>query len=186
MQYKTLHYLGVLVLISPLMSCKQYSVSLNNNVVYSPIPLFKDFTIADSHLRTCVEQTINDKRATKAEDITQLNCSNAGISNLAGIETFYAIEQLNLEENALGSVSPLAALGRLKVLNLRKNNLTNAEPLLHLLHLRTLDISDNKNLACGDIQQVLANFHAGAGHVRQELNSPLKSPLIHATLQGFC
>lgn len=148
-----------LLLTATLLGCKTYSVSVNNNVVYLPPSLFKDFTITDTHLRDCVEQSIVDNHVTKAEDLKQLNCSNAGISSLAGLETFHAIEQLNLAENSIANIAPLSKLGQLRVLILRKNNLTTAEPLLNLLHLRELDISDNGKLACGDIQQVLANFH---------------------------
>ena len=151
-----------LFIISSLAACKNYAVKVNDNVVYTPPSLFKDFTIGDVHLRDCVQQTIIDAQITKPEDLKQLNCSHAGIASLAGLEIFHEIEQLNLAENALMTVPQLSNLGQLKVLILRKNNLTNAEPLLHLLHLTELDISENKNLACGDLKQLLANFHKGA------------------------
>ncbi|RYZ97584.1 MAG: leucine-rich repeat domain-containing protein [Moraxellaceae bacterium] len=141
--------------------CKTYSLSVNNNVVYTPPSLFKDFTIADARLRACVEQTILDKQITKAEDLKQLNCSHAGVNSLAGLEKFHAIEQLNLAENALQSVAPITNFSQLKVLILRKNNLTSAEPLLHLLALREVDLSENAKLACNDLKQVAANFHKG-------------------------
>jgi len=156
-----LKHFGALMLAALLVGCKTYSVSLNNNVVYVPPSLFKDFSIADAHLRDCVEQTIVDNKISKAEDLKQLNCSHAGINNLAGLEKFYAIEQLNLAENNLVNVAQISNLGLLKVLILRKNNLTNAEPFLHLLHLKELDVSDNEKLPCHDLQQMLANFHQG-------------------------
>jgi Leucine-rich repeat (LRR) protein len=150
-----------LLIITLIAGCKTYSVSLNNNVVYTPASLFKDFVIDDAHLRNCVEQTIIDEKITKADDLKQLNCSHAGISSLAGLEKFHQIEQLNLAENALQSIAPLSNFSQLRVLILRKNNLTNAEPLLHMLALRELDISDNAKLSCGDLKQVAANFHQG-------------------------
>jgi len=150
-----------LMLAALITGCKNYSVSLNDNVVYTPPSLFKDFAIADSHLRACVEQTIIDNRITKAEELKQLNCSHAGIASLAGLEKFYSIEQLNISENALQSIAPLSNFSQLKVLILRKNNLTNAEPLLHMLALQELDISENAKLTCGDIKQFAANAHQG-------------------------
>lgn len=150
-----------LIIISTLLSCNNYSVSLNDKVVYTPPELFKDFIIADTHLSDCVTQTILDNHITKAEQLKQLNCSHAGISNLAGLEKFSAIEQLNLAENAITSINALSNLAQLQVLILRKNNVTNAEPLLHLLHLRELDISENEKLGCGELKQVLANFRKG-------------------------
>lgn len=147
--------------IAGLVSCKNYSLSVNDNLVYTPPSLLTQFTIADERLRTCVEQTILDKHISKAEDLKQLNCSSAGITSLAGLETFTAIEQLNLSENNLTSAAQLSHLTRLSQLSLRKNNLTSAEPLLHLLHLKILDIAENKNLSCGDLQQLIGNFHKG-------------------------
>ena len=158
MHNKLLTLLPPFLLTIFLSACKDYSVSLNQKVVYSPAPVFTQFTINDGHLHDCVEQTIADLRITKAEELKQLNCSHAGITNLAGLEVFTAITQLNLSENALTNISQLSNLTRLEVLILSKNNLTSAEPLLHLLHLKTLDIAENKNLACGDLQQLRANF----------------------------
>lgn len=150
-----------LFLVCLIVGCKTYSLSVNNNVVYTPPSLFKDFAISDAHLRACVEQTILDNQISKAEDLKQLNCSHAGINSLAGLEKFHAIEQLNLAENALQTVAPITNFSQLKVLILRKNNLTSAEPLLHLLALREVDISENAKLTCGDLKQLAANFHQG-------------------------
>jgi hypothetical protein len=161
MYSKSLSAIGGLLLVSMIAGCKSYSVSLNNNVVYTPPSLFKDFVIADAHLRACVEQTIIDNHISKAEDLKQLNCSHAGISSLSGLEKFYSIEQLNLSENTLQSIAQLSNFSQLKVLILRKNNLTSAEPLLHMLALRELDISDNAKLACGDVKQFAKNAHQG-------------------------
>jgi Leucine-rich repeat (LRR) protein len=161
MHSKSLYKICGLFLFSLIAGCKTYSLSVNNKVVYTPPSLFKDFSIADEHLRACVEQTILDNQITKAENLKQLNCSHAGINSLAGLEKFHAIEQLNLAENALQSVIPITNFSQLKVLILRKNNLTSAEPLLHLLALREVDISENTKLGCGDLKQLTANFHQG-------------------------
>lgn len=161
MHSKSLSKFCALFIIANLAACKNYSVSLNDNRIYTPPTLFKAFTISDVHLHDCVEQTIADKHITKAEDLKQLTCSHAGITNLAGLEKFSAIEQLDLSENALVAVPQLINLTQLQGLFLRKNKLTSAEPLLHLLHLRELDISENNNLICRDVKQLLANFNKG-------------------------
>jgi hypothetical protein len=159
MHSKFQYIIGGFFLAAVITGCKNYSINLNNKTVYTPPPLFKDFAIADLHLRTCVEQTIVDQHITKANDLKQLNCSHAAIASLTGLEKFYAIEQLNLSENALQSIAALTNFSELQVLILRKNNLTNAEPLLHMLALRELDISENAKLACGDIKQFSSNSH---------------------------
>lgn len=156
--WKSLGIFLVVLSVSLIAGCKNYSVSLNNNVVYTPPSIFKDFAIADANLRACVEQTILDKRISKAEDLKQLNCGHAGIASLAGLEKFYAIEHLNLAENAIQSIAPITNISTLKVLILRKNNLTNAEPLLHLMALQEVDVSENGNLVCRDLKQLANNF----------------------------
>lgn len=167
MRSKHFKSICAILLTSSLVSCNKYAVSVNNKVVYMPPHLFNDFAISDVHLRTCVEQTISDNHITAAGDLKQLNCSNAGIVNLSGLDIFYAIEQINLAENAISSITPLSKLSALHSVILRKNQLTSAEPLLHLLHLRDLDISENEKLACGDLKQLVNNFHSG------ELNATL-------------
>lgn len=174
MQTKYLYAIIGLGLASIIAGCKSYSVSVNNNVVYTPPSLFKDFAIADARLRACVEQTIVDNNISKAEDLKQLNCSHAGINSLTGLEKFYAIEQLNLAENSLQSIVPITNFSKLKVLILRKNNLTSAEPLLHLLALREVDISENAKLGCRDVKQLATNFQQG--DLKLQENLKLKVP----------
>lgn len=148
------------LLISLLMSgCKNYSVSVNDNMVYVPPSIFKDFKIADQQLFDCVQQTIYDAHITRAEDLSTLNCSNAGIKSLQGLEKFFALKELNLADNQLTDITTLGSLGRLEIVKLSGNNIKNAAPLLHLLHLKTLDIRDNSALDCKDLPQLIANYN---------------------------
>ncbi|MEN0038814.1 MAG: leucine-rich repeat domain-containing protein, partial [Cellvibrio sp.] len=105
--------------------CKNYSVSVNENVVYMPPSIFKDYQLADSLLHDCVEQTIYDLRITKAEDLTRLNCSNAGIKSLAGLDKFFALTELNLADNQLADITEIGKLGRLEKLFLTNNKIKN-------------------------------------------------------------
>jgi len=146
-----------ILLSTAISSCKTYSISVNNNLVYTPPPLFKDFAIEDTHLRECVEQTIIDNHITNAFELTQLNCSHAGIRSLSGLETFSSIATLNLADNNIQSIAALTNMSQLRILILRENELTSAEPTLHLLQLQELDIAANDKLACNDIKQLQAN-----------------------------
>ena len=114
--------------------CKNYSVSVNENVVYTPASIFKDYQLADTQLHACVEQTIVDLHITRAEDLTRLNCSNAGIASLIGLSKFFALKELNLADNQLADISEIGQLGRLEKLVLANNNIKDSAPLLHLLH----------------------------------------------------
>ena len=135
-----------------------YSVSVNDNVVYTPEPLFADYQIADDNLRRCIEQTIADKKITSASQLTFLNCSSAGIANLAGLERFDGLEELYLASNQLKTVAPLNKLTRLKTLVLRENQLMSVAPLLGLLKLVQLDLEKNSHLDCTDVNQLAMNM----------------------------
>jgi Leucine-rich repeat (LRR) protein len=139
--------------------CKNYSVSVNENVVYTPPSIFKDYQIADAQLRDCVEQTIYDLHVTSAEDLTRLNCSNAGIKSLAGLDKFFALKELNLADNQLADISEIGKLGRLEKLVLSNNQIKNPAPLLHLLHLNQLHLDKNPSLTCKDLQQLQQNLN---------------------------
>lgn len=135
-----------------------YAVNVNNKTVYTPPSIFKNYKISDQNLHNCVEQTIFDKHITRAEELTQLNCSNAGIKSIAGLETFFALKELNLAENNIADVQTLSKLGQLTKLILRKNELTETEPLLHLVHLSELDLSDNPISQCNNLAQIKNNY----------------------------
>ncbi len=140
-----------------IMGCKNYSISVNDNTVYTPAPLFTNYQLADAKLKDCVEQTIADSNITKVEDLKRLNCSNAGISSLDGLDKFFALTELNLANNRLTNISSLAKLGRLEVLTLKNNQIKDPVPLLSLLHIQSLDVSQNP-MSCKDLYQLHSNL----------------------------
>lgn len=157
MHSKALWKLNGLIIILLISACG-YSVSVNERVVYTPAPLFDDYSITDQRLADCVLQTITDLKITKASDLKRLNCSNAGIHSLAGLEVFTGLEELNLAQNSVQSLSELTPMTQLKVLILSGNMLKNVAPLLSLLKLQTLDLNENNQLACADILQLEKNW----------------------------
>lgn len=140
-----------------LFGCKNYSVSVNDKTVYTPASLFDNYQLADAKLKDCVEQTIYDLHITKAEELTRLNCSNAGITSVEGLDKFFALTELNLANNRLTDIGGIAKLGRLEVLILKNNQIRNPAPLLNLLHIQSLDVSENP-MACKDLYQLSKNL----------------------------
>lgn len=140
-----------------LSACTGYSVSVNDNPVYNPPTLFTDFRLVDSALHDCVQQTIEDRQITQASQLTQLNCSSAGIETLEGISAFPALRAISLKDNAITDLSYLKPLSRLEILLLEDNDVKSAAPLLTLLRLEELELSGNTSLACGDAQQLKDN-----------------------------
>lgn len=101
--------------------CADYEFSVNDKLVYTPLPLFSDFLLADPALQTCVSQTISDEKITSAELLERLNCSHAGIQSVEGLDGFTHLKVLNLGHNKLRDVGSLSLLPQLQQLNLFGN-----------------------------------------------------------------
>lgn len=149
--------IAALCLTISAVGCSKYSLTLNDGVVYSPAPLFKDYNITDQNLRNCVAQTIIDREIKSAQQLQRLVCTSAGIESLAGLDTFKQLRQLNLNSNALQDLDSLAGLSKLEILDVSDNSIEDASALLKLLSLKRLNIEQNTALKCADIEQ-LANF----------------------------
>ncbi len=128
--------------------CADYAVTFNDRTLYTPPALFRDFSLDDEALRECVTQHIIDSEITSAEGLTLLDCSRAGISDLAGLELFTGLTRVRLSGNAVEDVTPLAAATGLELLLLANNRISDATPLFALEALEHLDLSGNDRLTC--------------------------------------
>jgi Leucine-rich repeat (LRR) protein len=146
LQRYSFHLLVLSLLI--LSSCQGYDVTLNDRVVYTPAPLFNDFAVVDKALHTCLAETINAESITSVGQLTELNCSHAGIASLDGIATFTALVSLRLSSNDIRNLVEVAKLADLRELYLDDNRIVDPVPLYQLTQLRDLDISKNPSLQC--------------------------------------
>jgi Leucine-rich repeat (LRR) protein len=120
------------LLLSACSSLKDYDVTLNDRVVYSPRPLAVDPAVVDPALADCIAQTLADQAIKSPDKLTDLNCSNAGIARLDGIGVYRRLRQLGLAGNALQSVAPLAGLAELTLLDLSDNSALDCSTLTDL------------------------------------------------------
>jgi hypothetical protein len=132
-------------------ACADYQFTVNERVVYSPEPLFAEFDITDKALRDCVKQHIADGSVRNAQQLLELNCSHAGISDLAGLEAFTALQQLHLASNSITQLAPLATLAELSSVNLKENQVKSLLPLRGLEKLKYLNVTSNPPLVCGEL-----------------------------------
>jgi len=146
----------VCLTLSLVAACGSYDLTINEKLVYTPKPLFSDYSVTDPALQSCLELTIQDSKSSSASDLEILNCSHAGIAELAGIETFSGITRLKLSSNGLDNISALAALSNLEVLLLDNNQIVDLRPLLALRVLRELDLSANPQLLCSSANGLIA------------------------------
>ena len=116
-------------------ACSSYDFTINEKLVYSPKPLFSDYSATDPALHSCLEQSIAEQKASSAADLQILNCSHAGVTELEGLAVFTGI-------------SELAALPYLEVLHLENNQIVDLRPLLELHALRELRVSGNPGIQC--------------------------------------
>jgi internalin A len=140
------HLLGLFLLL--LSACQGYDVKVNDTVVYRPEPLFSDFEVADDALYNCLRQAIVDNGVRAPEQLEALNCSHAGILDLAGLATFSGIRALRLSSNRIRNLVEIGSLTGLEELYLEDNAIVDPVPLYKLDGLRHLDLSGNTALQC--------------------------------------
>lgn len=148
--------LGATALALVLAGCMGYDYKLNERVVFQGPRLFVDYAIADEHLRACVAQAISDNRITRPEALEDLNCSQAGITSLAGLEVFTGLRRLGLDGNAISDLAPLYPLRQLELLHLRGNRITALDARLCQGTAKRIALAGNEALACADIAKLQA------------------------------
>ena len=131
--------------------CSDYSITVNDNLLYTPPSIFTDFKLPDRSLQQCIDDTINDEYLTSAEQLSRLYCTKRNISSLDQMEIFPNLKQVGLADNNLTDISPLAQLHHLEQINLKGNNIKDATPLKKISTLQFVDLSDNPNLNCGSV-----------------------------------
>jgi len=140
-----------------LTACQSYDFKVNDKVVYTPQPLFKDFDTPDQALRTCLEQAITDGAVTVSNQLSSLNCSHAGIEDLDGLASFARMKTLRLSSNSIRNLVEIGTITTLEELYLDNNKVIDPVPLYQLSALRHVDLSGNPDLQCprsGGLAQV--------------------------------
>lgn len=149
----------LLLTVSLLLSaCKGYQYTFNETVVRSPTPLYTDFQVADPNLKNCLDQALQDILATAPDQLTQLNCSHAGIETLEGLQVFHKLQKINLSHNNLSDIKALGLMGQIELLLLSDNQLESVTEILTLPKLQRLDLSNNPHMRCTDARQLQKNY----------------------------
>ena len=146
--------IGFTLLGAMLSACGDYRLSVNDTILYTPEPPFSEYTIADEHLRQCVEQTIRDQVIPAASQLEELNCSHAGITDLVGLEVFAGLIRLKLSSNKISSISPLFDMQRLAELQLDGNELISLGGIYQMVNLTYLNVAGNDQLACSELENL--------------------------------
>lgn len=78
-----------------------------------------------------------------SSDVTSLDLSRHGITDISALSACENLTTLNLSGNYISDLTPLMDIPGLQVLNLSSNNITDLRPLMGLTSIRTLDVSAN-------------------------------------------
>ena len=143
-----------------------YTITLNNNVLYSPTERVQTTHVEDANLQGCINQYFLRNNHEDAEKITILACPSAGIETLAGIRNLPNLEQVDFSDNRITDVSALNALDNLRVLSIRNNDIRNTNPLLDMPLLRFVAMQGNDNIPCRQLDRL-------AEKIGNTLNRPL-------------
>ena len=104
-----------------LSACDRYLVTVNEQPVSQPRPLFSDFEVPDRGLNDCLRQAIADGEIRRPGQLEALTCSHAGIVSLEGIQVFSNLRTVNLANNRIVDPEPLLFLGTLHSVSLVEN-----------------------------------------------------------------
>lgn len=143
---------ALLLLLS---ACSDYSLTVNEQVVYTPPRIFTDFRLQDLELQRCVDQSIVEGGITAAKQLERLQCPGKAIVSVEGLELFSELKVLGLEHNALTDITSLGQLTKLEQLNLADNALVDVSALQTLNKLHYLNLSENAELDCNGLSGIV-------------------------------
>ncbi|MED4014493.1 leucine-rich repeat domain-containing protein [Sutcliffiella cohnii] len=110
------------------------------------MPTGNKVTFTDAKLKQAIQQQIGVTRdiyESDMEQLTYLDASNMGISNLSGIEKATNLKVLYIFGNKIRNISYLSELTNLVDLDLDMNNISDVTPLRGLTNLVTLWLANN-------------------------------------------
>ena len=132
----------------------QYDITVNNVTVYEPSAPYTVSGVKDSALTACLTQSLLDIDARMPTDLVSLNCSDAGIQSLAGLEQFTQIQSMELSSNDIRNLLVLERLTALNQLWLDNNDVVDPIPVLRMIALKELNLAGNPRLQCPDPEDV--------------------------------
>ncbi len=106
-------------------------------------------TFPDKNLEAAVRTTLGKRvgeeiTVLELSQLTGLDASRWGITDLTGIEYCVSLDNLNLRENRVGDISALSFLTELDELNLHQNKVSDISALSSLTNLTRLHLLENE------------------------------------------
>ena len=148
----------------------------NTNVGTTPQPSV--VRIPNVNLRAEIQRVIGNTITTQTLlNLTTLDASDLGITNLTGLEHATNLSELYLLENNISDVSPLSGLTQLTVLDLYDNNISDISQLVGLTRLTELYLTDNP-LNAAAITTHIPTLQARGTEVEFDNRAPTTPPPV--------
>ncbi|MEN1729583.1 MAG: leucine-rich repeat domain-containing protein, partial [Pseudomonadota bacterium] len=106
----------------------------------SQTPEVRSIAFADSSLQSCVWSAYHPK--TLITNVTTLDCSSEGITDLDGLEQLTSLIDLNLSNNPISTMGEVSALTVLTVLNVSWTQISDLAPVSGLTSLDKIYLRD--------------------------------------------
>lgn len=152
-QRKTLQLLCLTAGLLMLNSCaRQFSVSVNQNVLYDPRPSSGLIRVDDPGLQSCINVTVRQRDVSDIADITVLACPQLEITSLAGLEAVSSLRFIDLAGNELETLDGLRRMERLTSVNAPDNQLKDISGILVLNTLTSAVLTGNPDIPCDQLE----------------------------------
>lgn len=145
---------------------RQYSVSVNQQVLYDPRPSSGLVRVADDGLQSCINLRTRTTEVDSVEDIDVLACPGLDIASLDGIRALSGLRFLDVAGNQLTTLDGLYGLPQLSSVNAPDNRLQDISSLLTLNTLTSAVLTGNPRIPCDQLDTLQARL--GADLLRPE------------------
>ncbi len=118
--------------------------------------------------------------------IDTLDCSNASIQSLAGLELLQELVDLNLSSNSIIDLSGFPILPKLRILDLSDNEIEDFSPVIELPSLSELNLEGNEVSEISDLLSLEKSLESRVSFTLLLANNPLQdiTHLLHFYERG--
>jgi len=137
---------------------RQYSVSVNERVLYDPRRDVTQVYFPDPGLQSCVNIRLRQQDSTSLDDLTILSCANLEIRSLDGISSLPNLEFLDVGGNLLVHLDDLLRLGRLVSVRASNNPLTDISALNEMRTVTSVVLTGSDTIPCRQLDALGARL----------------------------
>ena len=133
---------------------------MNDNILYLPSGNIVEEVVEDPGLQGCINSYLYSNPDSTLESISQLSCTESGITSLIGLNKIPNLTLLDVSDNKITDLSPVVYLENLRILRIANNSIRNINTLINLNLLEIIDLSGNSSIPCRQLDQLEARLYS--------------------------